>query len=61
MSLFQETTHLAASGLHGFEPRRSSMRDSYVPAAGLLLAAMASLGLWVGLVEAVRFAVAALF
>ena len=60
MSLFHEPP-LAPSGLHGYEPPRSSMRDSYIPAAGLMLAAVASLGLWVGLAEVVRFAVTALF
>lgn len=61
MALLQDSSDLAAPSLQGFKPRRSSMRDSYVPAAGLFLAAAASLGLWVVLAEAVRFAVRAMF
>lgn len=61
MSLFHDPSDFAALGLQAFEPRRPSMRDSYVPAAGLFLAAAASLGLWVGLAEVVRCVVNALF
>lgn len=39
---------------HSAGGRRISVRDSYLPAAGLLFAAAASLGLWVALVEAAR-------
>ena len=61
MSLVPDPNDLAASGSYGLGTRRASVRDSYVPAAGLLLAAFASLGLWAGLAEAVRFLVKAIF
>lgn len=61
MSLAPDSNDLTASGAFTLRPRRPSVRDSYVPAAGLLLAAVASLGLWVGLAEAVRLLVKAIF
>ena len=43
------------------EPPRWSVRESYLPATGFLFAALASLGLWMGLADAVRWASALLF
>ena len=42
------------------EPRWS-VRDSYVPATGLTLAMLASAAMWMGLVEAIRWAGTGLF
>ena len=60
MSMFNDPVRFAPSGPGSPEPRWS-VRDSYLPATGLLLATVASLALWIGLADAVRWASTALF
>ena len=60
MNMFNDPLHHGPPA-GGMDSRRWSVRDSYFPATGLMLAALTSLGLWVGLAGAVRWATNLLF
>lgn len=61
MNMMHDPARYALFAPASCDEQRWSMRDSYVPAAGLLIAVLASGAMWVGLAHAVRWAATSLF